>query len=169
MSNSKYEFCLIRTAPWRFDIAMFEKKFIPFILIILQRNFQFFSRQATAEKSSILTSTYMVGLAYQFWLDLNNSLMFWNKLYVKKVNSFISYENNERTNFFSTQANSEILFDFVSKCHEEFWLWVSFHLNNLLTFWKKLYMKKANSLNSYESNEKTYFFLRKLDRKFFSI
>ena len=29
----------------------------------------------------------------------------------KKVNSLISYENNERTNFSSTQARLEILFD----------------------------------------------------------
>ena len=37
----------------------------------------------------------------------------------KKVNSLISYDNNERTNFSSTQATSEILFDLESKCHEE--------------------------------------------------
>ena len=41
------------------------------------------------------------------------------KLYMKKVNSLISYENNQRTNFFSTQARSEILFDLESTCHEE--------------------------------------------------
>ena len=33
------------------------------------------------------------------------------KLYMNNVNSIISYENNERTNFSSTQARLEILFD----------------------------------------------------------
>ena len=46
------------------------------------------------------------------------------ELYVKKatcekVNSLISYGNNERTNFFSTQARPEILFDLESTCHVE--------------------------------------------------
>ena len=36
----------------------------------------------------------------------------------KKVNSLISYKNNERTNFSSTQDRSEILFDLESTCHE---------------------------------------------------
>ena len=34
------------------------------------------------------------------------------KLYMKKVNSLISYENNERTNFSSTQTRSKIFFWF---------------------------------------------------------
>ena len=38
---------------------------------------------------------------------------------MKKVNSIISYENNERMNFFSTQARSEINFDSESRFHEE--------------------------------------------------
>ena len=37
----------------------------------------------------------------------------------KKLNSLISNENNERTNFFSTQAGSEIVFDLESTCHVE--------------------------------------------------
>ena len=41
------------------------------------------------------------------------------KLYMKKVNSLISFENNERTNFSSTQARLDILFDSESACHEE--------------------------------------------------
>ena len=36
---------------------------------------------------------------------------------MKKVNSLISHENNERRNF-STQARSKILFDLESECHE---------------------------------------------------
>ena len=40
------------------------------------------------------------------------------KLY-KKVSSLISYENNERRNFFPTQTRSEILFDLEYTCHEE--------------------------------------------------
>ena len=62
---------------------------------------------------------------------------------MKKVNSLISYENNERTNFFSTQARSEILFDLESTCHVELWIWVSFHLDNFLTFWKKAIYEKS--------------------------
>ena len=38
---------------------------------------------------------------------------------MKKANSFISYENNERANFFSTQARSEILFDLETTYNEE--------------------------------------------------
>ena len=99
---------------------------------------------------------------------------------MKKVNSIISYENNERMNFFSTQARSEInfdsesrcheeiLFDLESTCHEELQLWLSFDLNNFLTFWKAMY-EKINSLISYENNKRRTFFLRKLDRKFFLI
>ena len=41
------------------------------------------------------------------------------KLYMKKVKSLISYDNNERTNCSSTQARSEILFGLESACHEE--------------------------------------------------
>ena len=41
------------------------------------------------------------------------------KLYMKQVNSLISYDNNERTNFSSTQARSEIIFGLESTCHEE--------------------------------------------------
>ena len=33
------------------------------------------------------------------------------KLYMKKLNLLISYDKNERTNFNSTQARSEILLD----------------------------------------------------------
>ena len=40
-------------------------------------------------------------------------------IFEKKVNSLISYESNERMNFFSTQARSEILFDLESTCHVE--------------------------------------------------
>ena len=36
-------------------------------------------------------------------------------------------------------------------------------------FEKKQYMKKLNSLISYENNERMKFFLRKLDRKLFLI
>ena len=38
---------------------------------------------------------------------------------MKKANSFISFENNERANFFSTQAGSEILFDLKNTNHHE--------------------------------------------------
>ena len=41
------------------------------------------------------------------------------KLYMKKLISDFSYENNERMNFFPTQAGSKILFDLESTCHEE--------------------------------------------------
>ena len=41
------------------------------------------------------------------------------KLYMKKVKSLISYDNNERTNCSSTQARSEIIFGLESTCHEE--------------------------------------------------
>ena len=37
---------------------------------------------------------------------------------MKKVNSLVSYGNNERTNFFPTQARSEILFDLESTYDE---------------------------------------------------
>ena len=40
-------------------------------------------------------------------------------IFEKNVNSLISYEKNERTNSFSTQARSEILFDLESTCHVE--------------------------------------------------
>ena len=40
-------------------------------------------------------------------------------IFEKKVNSLISYESNERMNFFSTQARSEILFDLESTCNVE--------------------------------------------------
>ena len=36
-----------------------------------------------------------------------------------KENSLISYQNNEKTNFFSMQARSEIHFDSESTCDEE--------------------------------------------------
>ena len=38
---------------------------------------------------------------------------------MKKANSFISYKNNERANFFSTQARSETLFDLETTYNEE--------------------------------------------------
>ena len=56
---------------------------------------------------------------YEFKLIRALPWRFEKKLYVKKVISLISYENSERKNFFSTQARSEILFDFKFKCHEE--------------------------------------------------
>ena len=60
---------------------------------------------------------------------------------MKKVNSLISYENIERTNFFSTQARSEILYDLEFTYPEELYPWVSFDLDNSLTFSKKLELK----------------------------
>ena len=47
------------------------------------------------------------------------------------------------TNFFSTQTRSEILFDLESTFHVELWNWVSFHLDNFLTFWKKTIYEKS--------------------------
>ena len=41
------------------------------------------------------------------------------KLDMKKQNSLVSYENNERMNFFPTQTRSKINFDLESTCHEE--------------------------------------------------
>ena len=41
------------------------------------------------------------------------------KLYVKKVISLISYENNEKINFFPTQTRSKIIFNLESTCDEE--------------------------------------------------
>ena len=41
------------------------------------------------------------------------------KAIYEKLNSLISYENNGRMNFSSTQARAEILFDLESTCHEE--------------------------------------------------
>ena len=38
---------------------------------------------------------------------------------MKKVNSLISYENNERMNFFPTQTRSKIIFNLESTCHEK--------------------------------------------------
>ena len=81
------------------------------------------------------------------------------KLYMKKVNSLISYENNERTNFSSTQARSKIIFDLESTCNEELWLCVSFDLKKFLTFRKKkFYVKKLISLILYGNTEKRNFF-----------
>ena len=103
-------------------LAIFEKKFTPFISLILNiklRNFEFFSKQATAKQLALFKSVYIVETAHQFWLDLKNSLTFSKKLYKKKVNSLISYGNNERTNFSPTQARSENLFDLEFTCHVE--------------------------------------------------
>ena len=48
---------------------------------------------------------------------------------MRKVNSLISYENNERTNFFSTQARPEILFDQESRSHEKVYTLWDLHTN----------------------------------------
>ena len=55
-------------------------------------------------------------MSFVWFEQLSNFL---KKLYMKKVNSLISYENNERMNCFSTQARSKILFDLESTFHEE--------------------------------------------------
>ena len=41
------------------------------------------------------------------------------KLYMKQKNSLISFENNERMNFFPTQTRSKITFNLESTCHEK--------------------------------------------------
>ena len=67
-------------------LAILEKTFIPFIsfiLIINQRNSEFFSRQARANQLSLLNPIYILGLAHQFWMDLNNSLMLPRDLFLK--------------------------------------------------------------------------------------
>ena len=46
-----------------------------------------------------------------------------------KYNSLISYENNERTNFFSMEARSKILFDSESRCNEEVYTLWDLHTN----------------------------------------
>ena len=102
------------------------------------------------------------------WFEQLSNLL--KKAIYEKVNLLILYENNEKNELFSTQPRSEILFDLESPFHEELLLWVSFDLNNSLTFRKKLYMKKLISDNSYENNERMNIFLQhKLDRKFFLI
>ena len=93
----------------------------------------------------------------------------WKKAICEKSKFTYFVRKQRETNFSSTEARSEIIFDLKSTCHEELQQWVSFHLNNFLTFWKNLYMKKVNSLISYENNQRTKFFLRNLYRKFFLI
>ena len=56
---------------------------------------------------------------YEFLLIWTTPWRFEEKLYVEKVNPLISYENNERTNFFSTQARSETFSILESSCYEE--------------------------------------------------
>ena len=63
---------------------LYVKNIIRLYATINQRNSEVFSRQATAEQYSILKFIYTVGLAHQFWLDLNNSLMLPRKPFLKK-------------------------------------------------------------------------------------
>ena len=57
---------------------------------INQPNSDFFSRQATAKPFSLLRSIYIMGLAHQFWLDLDNSFLdVFNKPRFGKYNSLI--------------------------------------------------------------------------------
>ena len=51
------------------------------------------------------------------WFEQLPNLL--KKTIYEKVNSLVSYDNNERTNFSSPQARSETLFDLESTCHEE--------------------------------------------------
>ena len=59
-----------------FRNKLYLKKIFRLFATINQRKFDFFSRQATAKRFSLLRSIYMVGLAHLFWLDLNKSLTF---------------------------------------------------------------------------------------------
>ena len=92
-------------------------------------------------------------MSFAWFEQLPNIL---KKLYMKKLGSLISYENNERTNFSSTQARLEVFWFII--CMPWGTLTLSFvwfeQLPNIL---KKLYMKKGNSLISYENNERTNF------------
>ena len=86
------------------------------------------------------------------------SNIFKKKLYVKKVISLISYENNERMNFFPTQARSKILFDL-----EIYLPWGNLTMSLVLfdqipNLLKKAIYEKVNLLISYENNEKNELF-----------
>ena len=75
---------------------------------------------------------------------------------MKKVNSLISYENNGRMNFSSTQARLEVFWFIIYMPWGKLTL-SSVWFEQLPNILKKLYMKKGNSLNSYYNNERTNF------------
>ena len=102
----------------------------------------FFSMQAKSEIPFDLDSTCHVELWIWVLFHLDNFLTFWKKaIYEKSKFAYFVWKQRE-TNFFSTQARSEILFELETTCHVELWIWVSFHLDNFLTFRKKSYIWK---------------------------
>ena len=99
-----------------------------------KRNSDFFSRQATAKRFSLLIFLYIVGLAHQFWLDLDRSLTFSNELYLKNIIRFFATINQRKSDFFPSHATAKpfsllSLIDIVGPGHQ-FWS----DLDNSLTF-----------------------------------
>ena len=125
---------------------LYLKNIIRLFATINQRNSEFFSRQATAKRFSLLKFTYKVGLAHQFWLDLDNSLTFWNKLYLKNIIRLFATINQRNSDFFSRQATAKwfslLKFIYIVGLAHHFWL----DLNNSLMLPRKPFLKKRFSL-----------------------
>ena len=76
----------------------------------------------------------MVVLAYQFWLDLDNSMTFRNKLYLKNIIRLFATITKRNSEFFSRQATAKwfslLQSTYMVGLTHQFWL----DLDNSMTF-----------------------------------
>ena len=144
--------------------AIFEKSLFRLFRIfwcLNQRKSEYFSRQDTAKQFSLLTSTYMLGLAHKFWFDLNYFLTFWNKLYLENIIRLFATINQRISEILSRQATANRfsilkLIYTVGLVHK-FWL----DLNNSLMLPRKPFLKKRFSLFVTFNQRNLNFFLSK--------
>ena len=91
----------------------------------------------------------MVGLAHQFWFDLNYFLTFWNQLYVKNIIRLFATINQRISEIFSRQATAKrfsiLKFIYTVGLAHQFWL----DLNAAVDAAKKAFFEKKIQLICY--------------------